>query len=472
MRVSPGLIALNQILALSSQELQEEIQRELESNPALEMDERQICPNCGTSYSGRICQRCLADGNNSALPNYNERKTNSDDSADDYFGGGENWSSGSRGVGGDEEFDPLTIVAAEMSLPERILIDVSAVLEDDDMLIAEFLTGSLDERGYLATSLESVADMFTTDEARVERVLKEIQNVAPPGVGARDFRECLLIQLRFLKEQGVEAPYVYQIVDQHFNELGEHKYTFISQQMGISTAQIQEAREFIKKYLNPYPAEGHTGELNGTQHRSGQAKAGYVVPDVIISERDGKFEVEVVESKRFFLKLSPMYRSMSSDSRTLGTEEEREHVRQYVARARQFISNINQRRETMNKITNYLVETQEEFLRDGVRGLRPLTRSQLANYIGVHESTVSRATAGKFVMLPNRKVIPFSDFFTASLSIKDVIKEIIEVDGKKREKPLTDQEIVQKLEEQGYRIARRTVAKYRAQLKILPSTLR
>jgi RNA polymerase sigma-54 factor len=136
------------------------------------------------------------------------------------------------------------------------------------------------------------------------------------------------------------------------------------------------------------------------------------------------------------------------------------------------MSNINQRRETMLKITKCLVETQEEFLRDGVRGLKPLTRSMLASYIGIHESTVSRATAGKYVMLPNRKVISYSDFFTASLSIKDVIKEIIETEGRNRTKPLTDQDIVERLEGRGIRVARRTVAKYRAQLKILPSTLR
>ena len=126
----------------------------------------------------------------------------------------------------------------------------------------------------------------------------------------------------------------------------------------------------------------------------------------------------------------------------------------------------------MLKITRCLVDIQTDFLRDGVRGLKPLTRSTLAGFIGMHESTVSRATANKYVMLPSRKVIPFSDFLTASLSIKDVIKEIIEKESGNSNKPLTDQDIVEKLEDQGIRIARRTVAKYRTQLKILPSTLR
>ncbi|MEJ7654319.1 MAG: RNA polymerase sigma-54 factor, partial [Chloroflexia bacterium] len=133
-----------------------------------------------------------------------------------------------------------------------------------------------------------------------------------------------------------------------------------------------------------------------------------------------------------------------------------------------FISNVNQRRKTIHRIANSLVELQEEYIRNGVRHLKPLTRAMLADHIGVHESTVSRATAGKFVMMPNRKVVPFSDFFTASLSVKDVIREIIT----KESDALTDRQIGDRLRERGIRVARRTVAKYRAELGILPSTLR
>ena len=291
-RVSPSLIALNQILALSSQELQEEIRREIESNPALELDERQVCPTCGSSYNGRVCQRCLAENPGSGAANRlsGERKSTSDeytDSNEDYYIPDEGWSSGG-GRGGDEEFDPITIVAAEMSLSERILVDLSTVLNEDQMPIAEFLVGSLDERGYLSTSLEAVADTFQTDEEEVLTVLKELQNVAPPGVGARDFQECLLIQVRFLKEQGVEDPNVQKMIEEHFTALGEHKYGYIAQQMGISVDDVHATREFIKKYLNPFPAEGQTSDVNGVQMKSGGAKAGYVVPDVIISEREGQ----------------------------------------------------------------------------------------------------------------------------------------------------------------------------------------
>lgn len=474
MRVSPSLVAVNQILALSSQELQQEIRKELENNPALELTEHPVCPNCGDVIKGRVCQRCLTENPSSVINSNSDYRNRGDDSyGDDYYLPEESYSGNGNH---DEEFDPITIVAAEMPLSERILMELTAALPEEDMPIAEFLVGSLDERGYLATSTEAVAQTFITDVERVERVLKELQLMAPPGVGARDLRECLLIQLNHLKDNNednkIEIPAkLHDLIDLHLNALGEHKYGYIAQQLHVSVDEVHAMREFIKQHLNPFPAEGQTEEPNGLPSR-GSAKAGYIVPDVIITERDGEYKVEVVESKRFYLRLSPMYAQLSDGQSEEINSAERDHVKQYVSRAKFFMSNINQRRETMMKITRCLVDVQQDFLRDGVRGLKPLTRSMLANYIGMHESTVSRATASKFVMLPSRKVIPFSDFFTASLSIKDVIKEIIETESAKKPKPLTDQEIVEKLEERGIRIARRTVAKYRTQLKILPSTLR
>jgi RNA polymerase sigma-54 factor len=150
------------------------------------------------------------------------------------------------------------------------------------------------------------------------------------------------------------------------------------------------------------------------------------------------------------------------------TQEEKEHLTQYMSRAQLFLTNLRQRRETIRRIAEHLIERQEAFLRLGVRHLAPLTRAEVAAAIGVHESTVSRATANKFVMLPSRQVIPFSDFFTPSLSVKDIIKEMIQ----RENEPLTDRKICDLLSRRGVRIARRTVAKYRAELRILPSTMR
>ncbi|HEX2037105.1 MAG TPA: RNA polymerase sigma-54 factor, partial [Chloroflexota bacterium] len=207
------------------------------------------------------------------------------------------------------------------------------------------------------------------------------------------------------------------------------------------------------------------------------APTGYVLPDVIIAKRDRGFEVDVVESKRFFLRISPLYRELllhsqhdggSQDSGTPLSQAERRHVQQYVSRARLFMAGIDQRRQTLQRIVAYLVSVQGEYLDKGVRHLRPLTRATVAAELGVHESTVSRATAGKYVMLPSGEVVPLAHFFTPSLSAKDVIKEMIVHEHA----PLTDEQIVERLEAQGITIARRTVAKYRQQLGILPSMLR
>ena len=152
-------------------------------------------------------------------------------------------------------------------------------------------------------------------------------------------------------------------------------------------------------------------------------------------------------------------------------DDDRQHIREYVTRAKFFIDNINQRRQTILRITEVIVDCQLEFLEHGIQSLRPLTRAEVGERIGMHESTVSRATAGKFVLLPSGQVVPFAMFFTASLGTKDVIKEIIEAEDEGR--PFSDQEIVEKLaDKHGIKLARRTVAKYREELKILPARLR
>ena len=152
-------------------------------------------------------------------------------------------------------------------------------------------------------------------------------------------------------------------------------------------------------------------------------------------------------------------------------DQEKQHIREYVTRAKFFIDNINQRRQTMGRITQMIVECQREFLENGIQQLRPLTRAEVGERIGMHESTVSRATAGKFVLLPSGQVVAFSLFFTASLGVKDVIKQTIEAEEVAR--PYSDQEIVEKLRGgHGIILARRTVAKYREELQILPARLR
>ncbi|MGI5835926.1 MAG: RNA polymerase factor sigma-54 [Chloroflexota bacterium] len=456
MKVSPRLVAANHILQLSSLELQAAISAELEDNPALEQIDIPTCPTCGTQLQGSICPQCLRR----QKPD-NQLLDGPDTNDEPYYG--QNLRST------EEEFDPITQVAAEISLPERLLTELRAVVQPELMHVGEYLVGNLDDKGYLCTTVDEVAYETGVEPYEVELVLGLLQSLEPPGIGARNLRECLLIQLDYLETLGIRQPFAREIISTHLTELGEHKFSKIAQDLKISSDVVADVWEFIKRELNPHPA--HEFSSSSGHQDARETRSNYVLPDVIITQRDGEFEVEVVESKRFLLRVSPVYSQISADLERDGdrySDEEKRHIQQYVARAKLFIANINQRRQTIHRITQCLVECQQDFLSKGVRHLKPLTRAAVASKLGIHESTVSRATAAKFVMLPNGEVIPFSNFFTASLSIKDVIEELIA----NEKAPLTDAEIAEKLAARNIHVARRTVAKYRMQLGILPSSLR
>lgn len=481
--VSPSLIEANYILSLSRMDLQAVIAAEMDANPALEMEERPSCPLCGSVLDGTFCPTCLvsqrSEPNIESYEDFPEIMTTALNTREDS-----------------DEFDPMSLIAGEEDIRALILQDARAQLEPADYAIAEYLIDGLDERGFLTCDLDELAELVGRPREEIDEILTVIQDLAPVGVGARDLQECLHLQLNYLSRNGHEVPApVGAIVANHLAEFGAHKYGQISKELGLSADEIDEAREFIRVQLNPFPLQSQLARSWRTPTR-----AAYVAPDVIISIKDDELEVEVVDTKQFHLRLSPIYNQLAAElgrrrsaavsenaaptngtgphpngtvavTVSMNSDEDRGHVRQYSSRAKLFISNIHQRRETLLKISRCICEMQESFLRGGVRELRPLTRAIVAQQVGVHESTVSRATANKFVMLPTRKVIPFSDFFTPSLSVKDVIKELIIREAKKGE-PLTDRRIGELLHNQGIRIARRTVAKYRAELGILPSTMR
>src|SRR5213082_2295089 len=430
LKVSPRLVAANYILELSSQELQEQIATELSENPALELVETPTCRVCGTELQGSICPRCIQRQKSGSSSTYGPENNNPYDDMPE---------SRNRGPD-DDEFDPLTRVASEQTLADK---------------------------GYLAVKVEDVAYETNVPVDKVRAVLRVLQAQEPVGIGARNLRECLSIQIQHLDERGISRPHAYEIVTQFLTELGEHKFGRIAHELKISQQEVAEVWEFVKTKLNPHPAHG----FSPTNASDRDTRAMYIIPDVVISSGPEDFEVEVVESRRFVLRVNPMYTRLSADlhrSSAAMNPEEKRHVQQYVGRAKLFIANINQRRQTLFNITRCLVDQQRDFLEKGVRHLRPLSRAAVAQQLGVHESTVSRATASKYVMLPNGEVIPYAHFFTPSLSVKDIMKEVIEKEGK----PLTDSEIVERLKDRGIHIARRTVAKYRMQLAILPSSLR
>ncbi|MEJ7837844.1 MAG: RNA polymerase factor sigma-54 [Thermomicrobiales bacterium] len=473
--ISPSLIEANHILSLSQQELQQAIAIEMDANPALEIEDRQTCPTCGGVLDGTYCSTCLTN----QQPTSTEERI---DTLDDY---NEQNASGNLLREEDPDFDPMTLIATGVSIPEQILSDSHSLLDESEYGIAEYIVESFDDRGFLTVTLEEIASALNVSIEAVQSVLDVIQDVSPVGVGSRTLGECLRLQTMFLEQSGTEVPVLVKtVINEYLNDFGSHKFGHIARNIGVSVEEVEDVRDFIRLHLNPFPMQSAFAKSwrSPTEDR-------YVAPDVIIMLDTDVLKVEIVDTKYLHLRMNPMYEELANQfgkKKTAPTEEaaselaesaahaddsEKTHVRQYTNRARIFMTNVQQRRDTLLRISLCIIELQDAFLRGSIRDLRPLTRAIVAQQVGVHESTVSRATANKFVMLPTRKVIPFSDFFTASLSTKDIIKEMIEQRGRKGD-VLTDKKICELLLQQGVRIARRTVAKYRAELGILPSTIR
>ncbi|MFN2114742.1 MAG: RNA polymerase factor sigma-54 [Anaerolineae bacterium] len=449
MRPSPSLIAFTEILQLSGMELQQAIMQAVAENPALEMTETELCPACGDPLlSDGTCLRC---SRGESPVDVAERSVLEHE---------------------EEERDLFARVADQMTLEEHLLAELAAALDEEDLPIAEFLVGELDDRGFLDMPLATVAASLGVPLERVEHVLRVLQSVGPLGVGARTVEECLGLQLDRWAESGVENPIARRLIEEHLGDLGQGKYSQLARQLGVEYDDVVEARDFIRAHLRPYPIADATDSELWESHSG----PGFIAPDVIARLADDEIEVDILESRRYALSISPLYREYASsiaEGRDIAdgerlTAEDRKHIASQVGSARQFLTHIRERRETMRRVSAYVMARQQDYLRQGPRHLRPLTRAEVAEALDLHESTVSRATAGKYVLLPNRHVVPFSSFFKAALSVQDVMREMVENETR----PLTDSELAEMLTERGYKVARRTVAKYRNQMGILPSSLR
>jgi RNA polymerase sigma-54 factor len=380
-----------------------------------------------------------------------------------------------------EYYEPVTVERRELDdhLREQMtLLD----LTPRQRLLAEEFIGNIGEDGHLTCTLEELLEginevvartaddaghegelpLYTMQEA--EEMLRIIQNLDPPGVGARDLRECLLIQLR---EAGREETLEGRLVRDAFDELINHRWSEISKRFSVSTAEVQRAADEVAK-LDPKPGL-----------RYSDATDNYIVPDLVVEKIDGRYHVFINDTNLPRLRLSRAYQEIARDRRKFDGEN-KEFISNKLNSANWMIQAIEQRRQTMLKVMNFIVERQREFFEKGVQYLKPLTLREVAEHISMHESTVSRVTNEKFVQTP-RGVLPLKFFFSSGLSttggedvsargIKDQIQKLVENEDPRN--PLTDQAIVNILRDQGVNIARRTVAKYRDQLGVLSARMR
>jgi len=427
------------ILQLPSLELNEYIQQQLETNPLIETREEEGEPSyleVGQSILSGLIRNT----------NYNKGEyQHQEDTEKDYSY---------------ENFVPSIT-----TLRDHLIFQLHiSMLTDLPRKIGEYIIECLDHNGYLRIHVSDIAGNFKVEEDEVEKVLKIIQTFDPAGVASRNLEECLLIQL---EANGIDDPVIREIVSFNLENLANKKFNQIAKKFNISTAEVQRIYDIIKT-LEPKPGRSFESSRD----------IKYINPDVVVKKMDMEYLVLVNDSAAPRLIINSYYRNILKNYR------DQTNISQYIAKklesALWLIKSIEQRRMTLYKVVSAIVDYQKEFFEKGISALKPLTLKDIAAKVGVHESTVSRAVNGKYVQTP-RGIFELKFFFTSGVnsvlgegisseSIKQAIKEIIEEEDSF--KPASDQKIANILSSRGIKISRRTIAKYRDDLRIPSSSRR
>jgi len=438
--MTPELRQAIQMLQFTSQELWQYLDRQVEVNPLLEIDGDQRNEANIEEINSKVEEIDWKE----YLGQYDDisyRNTNKNENKETSF---ENY------------------ISAKTSLKEHLLFQLHlTVFDQNAKRIGEFIIESIDKNGYLNNSLEDIASQLDITVSEVEKILQIIQTFDPSGVAARDLKECLLIQLKI---RGVKDPDVFEIVNNHLEDVAQNRLSKISKSLNINLKNVQWICDLIKS-LEPKPGRGFA-------HDSDNIK--YVTPDVVLQYIDGEYVIHVNDVTAPRLIINNFYKQLL-------TRTEDENISNFLSEklnsAMWIIKSIEQRRTTIYKVVESILKFQLDFFDKGKKSLKPLTLKDVAEDIGVHESTVSRATNGKYIQTP-RGIFELKFFFSSgvgsdkggvsSTSIKSMMKEIITNENPK--KPLSDQQIVNILKAKSINISRRTVAKYRDELGIPSSS--
>ena len=469
MKINPRLYQAMDLLYMPLLDLQQHIKQEMLNNPFLDLEEPQVTED----------EMAPAEKEKEKEEKEKEEEIDWEEILLDGFEAG-----GRRQEYEEKEYyEPVSVEKRDLydHLRDQLVL---LRLSPRQVLLGEEIIGNIDENGYLTCSLEEVVAglnlwlqengrdwaaeegeepvPFTLEDG--EELLRIIQSFDPAGVGARDLRECLILQLRDLE---LEDTLAYRIVREYFDQLINHRWSEISKDLSITPKDVQTAADEIAK-LDPKPGLKYSAPPDN-----------YITPDLIVEKIDGEYLVFLNDTSLPRLKLSRAYREIAKDKSKFKGEN-KEFISNKLNSANWMIQAIEQRRQTMLKVMNFIVDRQREFFEKGVQYLKPLTLREVAEVINMHESTVSRVTNEKFVQTP-RGVLPLKFFFSSGLSttsgedvsargIKAKIQKLVSEEEPKR--PLTDQAIVNILKDEGIQIARRTVAKYRDQLGILSARMR
>jgi RNA polymerase sigma-54 factor len=471
LRINPRLFQAMDLLYMPLLDLQQHLKQELLGNPFLELVETEEEPEAPQTTAAEKEQ-------------IEQEKKNEDEP--DWEGilldDGAEAMSAARDLSEAREYtEPVSVEARDLSdhLNEQVqMLD----LNPRQRLLAEEFLGNIAEDGYLGSPLEEIIkganqllEEFAVEReddvvvrpytlVEAEEMLRIIQTLDPPGLGARDLRECLMLQL---EDRHQTVTLAYRLVKEAWEDLKNHRWSDLGKRFGIEPAEVQKVADVLAK-LDPKP---------GLQYAS--ANDTYIIPDLTVEKIGNQYHVTLNDGGLPRLRISKTYQDIARDRKKFQGEN-KEFINQRLNSAHWMIQAIEQRRQTMLKVMNFIVDRQREFFEKGVEHLRPLTLREVADVINMHESTVSRVTNEKYVQTP-RGLLPLKFFFSSGLqtstgedasarAIKAQIQKMMTDEDPKN--PLTDQQIVEMFGARGVRIARRTVAKYRDQLNILPARMR
>ena len=468
--LSPQQIQLMKLLQVPTMELEMRIKEEMEINPALEEGKEEV-----DEFSD--------DYDDTADVSEAQEEFDINDYLDDDM---PSYKTSSRNKGSDDE-DKAIPIAYGASFQELLHAQLGLrMLDENDEVIAKTLIGNLDDSGYLRREIENIVDdlafsaNISTTEEKLEELLEIVQEFDPPGVGARDLQECLLIQIRRkANDQGEEVEdeifNAQRILEDHFDEFTKKHYEKIRKRLNISEEQLKYAVDEILK-LNPKPGNSIKETTRSAQH---------VIPDFIMSEEDGQLILALNSRNAPELKISNTYAEMlrgyADNKEDKAAKDAVLFVKQKIDSAKWFIDAIKQRQQTLLLTMNAIMEYQKEYFIEGDETLlKPMILKDIAEIVGLDISTISRVANSKYVQTPHGTFL-LKTFFSESLSTDSgeevstrEVKKILQVaiDGESKKKPLTDEKLATLLKEKGYNIARRTVAKYREQLNIPVARLR
>ncbi|MBT3376680.1 MAG: RNA polymerase factor sigma-54 [Lentisphaerae bacterium] len=468
--MAPQQIQALEILLATIPELEQKISSELAENPTLELME---------SGSERLVGNPIEDNQGPSSPNDEAaaKAAETDEAVATLIQLGEIWRdyappkqySGQGSSDEDQErrqflFDSLIDEPGLQDVLQNQLRQADG-LSEKAVKIAEQIIGSIDESGYLRTHISDIAITSDADLSEVKKMVNLVQSFEPAGIGARDLRECLMLQLDRNGEKGSLA---YQVVDQHLEAVGRNQIPKVARALHTSSTQLYQALEDIRG-LNPYPGSQVTPS----------PREDFVYPEVFIErDEEGNWVVRLNRDYSPRLRISPYYLKILEDPNY--PRDAKSYIREKIGSSKLLLRAIDQRQSTIEQIAHSLLKFQNPFFEQGVSAMRPLVMNDVAEDIGVHETTVSRAIANKYVQTTHG-LFPFRHFFStgytkddgqelSSHSIKQRLQEYVNEEDTK--KPLSDQKLAEMLKEDGLKVARRTVAKYREELDILPSHMR